>query len=295
MLKISVIIPVYNGEKTIRECIETTLSNNYEEFEVIVVDDNSKDNTQNIIEQLKDKKLKFVRNKLNSGPSFARNVGIKESAGEIVLLLDSDSYVERNWIQKHVLAHGKTDADIIGGGILGIHKTIYGECESFCNHWNVQPFSGNHYVRKLHLPTNNMSIRRTVFSKIGFFNEDLRTGEDAEFCFRALNNNIKICLNSDIIVYHYNKDDLCGFLSHQKKWGPQVIKMRKVMKMNFHCLIPKSYAMACLYIFPFAAVLTVFIVARWIKNKPSVLLYLPLIFLGKIAHAVAIRDTLKDY
>lgn len=294
MTKISVVIPVYNAESTLKKCLKSVLENDYPNFEVIVVNDKSNDRSKSIVNEFEDKRLAYYENKVNSGASYSRNTGIKKAAGEIVILLDSDSYVDKNWISLHAKAHDDIPADFIGGGIIGIHKTVFGKCDAFCNWWTSIPFSKNYYLKKLHLPTNNLSVKKTVFQKIGYFNEELRIGgEDAEFCFRALNEGLKIYFKSDLIVYHYDRDDYSGYIKHQENWGRHAVKMRKGRKMDYSFLMPDSYAKACLYVLPLAILYTAFIVERWVKYRPTVLLYSPLIFAGKISQTMAIKDSFK--
>jgi len=290
MIKASVIIPAFNAERTIYKCLESVLNNDYGSFEVIVVNDNSNDNTQDTIKGFVDNRLRIFTEKTNSGPAFVRNRGIRESIGEILLLLDADSFVEKDWISRHVKLHKDMDADIIGGGIEGVHNTIYGKCDAICNWWTSIPYSRNYYLKKLHLPTNNMSIKREIFNKIGYFDEGLRFGEDAEFCYRALKKQVKIYFRCDLVISHYERDNLNEFLAHQRRKGEQVIAMRKKRKLDFHYLIPKSHLLAYLYALPLSILLTLFIIAKWTKYRGSVILYFPIIFIGKLMHASAIRN-----
>lgn len=295
MDKVSVIIPAYNAEKTIKQCVEYVLNNDYENFELIVIDDKSSDNTTEIVRNINDKRLKLFFNKINSGSSFSRNWGIKKSKGEIILLLDSDSYVPNGWIKRHVELFEKIPIDIIGGGIVSIHKTIFGMADCFCTWFTSIPYSKDYYLKKLHLPTNNMSIKKRVFKKIGYFNESLREGgEDAEFCFKALKNNLKIFFKSDLIVYHYDRDDFKGFIKHQEHFGKHAVRMRRERGMDYSFLMPKSYFTAFLYIFPLSLLYTGFIIIKWLAYRPSVLLYSPLIFISKLKQAIAIKDSFKS-
>ncbi len=291
---ISVIIPAYNAEKTIKQCIESVLDNDYNDFEVIVVDDKSKDNTKNIIKTFNNKRLKLSMNKINSGASFSRNQGIKISNGEIILLLDSDSYVPKDWIKKHAELHKKINTDIIGGGVIGIHNTLIGKADGFCNWFTSVPYTKDYYLKKLHLPTNNLSIKKEVFEKIGYFNEHLRIGgEDAEFCFRSLRKNLKIYFKSDLIIYHYDRNDLKGFIKHQENWGKHAVDMRRQQKMDYSYLMPMSYTISLIYILPLSILYTIFIIIKWIKYKPSVILCLPIIFFGKLKQSIAITNSFK--
>ena len=92
-LKVSIVIPVYNVEKYLRECIESVIAQFYRNIEVILVNDGSTDNSKNLCEEYK-LKYSFIKliNKENGGLSDARNVGILHSTGEYILFLDSDDY-----------------------------------------------------------------------------------------------------------------------------------------------------------------------------------------------------------
>ena len=88
--KISVIIPTYNRAKTIENSIKSVLNQTYKNFEIIVVDDGSKDNTKEIIDKIKDKRIRYFKLKNNNGASNARNIGIKISTGNFISFQDSD-------------------------------------------------------------------------------------------------------------------------------------------------------------------------------------------------------------
>lgn len=99
MRKVSIIIPVYGVEKYIEKCLVSILYQTYENIEVIVVNDGTKDNSMEIVEKyIEDERLKIV-NKENRGQSSARNAGLKEATGEYVLYVDGDDWVEENWVE----------------------------------------------------------------------------------------------------------------------------------------------------------------------------------------------------
>lgn len=294
MMKVTVVIPAYNVEGTVLECLRSVLDNGYEDFEVIVVDDASTDGTKNIIGGIRDERIRYLANRSNSGASFSRNRAIRESTGRLVLLLDADSRVEKDWIKRHVMVHEEMPADIVGGGVTGIHNTLYGRCDGFCNWWTSIPHSKSCYIKQHHIPTNNMSVKKEVFARIGYFDEGLRLGgEDAEFCFRALKNGLNIYFRSDLVIYHKDRDDLDSFLRHQENWGYHAVRMRKGLGMRYACLMPGSYIAAWAYIFPLALFFTLFIVFKWLRYRPSVLLCLPMIFIGKVNFAIAVKDSFK--
>ena len=101
MSKISVIIPCYNAEKYIKKCFEGLEKQTFREFDVIVVDDFSTDNSLNILYEIKQNsklKIKVIKMKQNVGPGEARNVGIKASDSEYLAFCDSDDYYEENFL-----------------------------------------------------------------------------------------------------------------------------------------------------------------------------------------------------
>ena len=99
-LEVSVIIPVYNSEKYILRCIKSILNQTFKNFELICIDDGSKDNSYRIIKELKkiDKRIKLIKQE-NSGPSKARNNGIKIANGKYIAFIDSDDYIEKDYIE----------------------------------------------------------------------------------------------------------------------------------------------------------------------------------------------------
>lgn len=96
MPKFSIIIPVYNVEKYIVKCIESVLDQTYQDYEIIIVNDGTKDNS---IELIKNFPVKII-NQENKGLSEARNTGIKNAKGEYLIFLDSDDYIEEELLQK---------------------------------------------------------------------------------------------------------------------------------------------------------------------------------------------------
>ena len=101
MPKYSIIIPVYNTESYLKKCIDSVLNQTYKDYEIIIVNDGSTDNSKDIIEEYQNK-YEFIKviNQDNQGLSMARNNGIKKSLGDYFLLLDSDDYIEKELLEK---------------------------------------------------------------------------------------------------------------------------------------------------------------------------------------------------
>lgn len=113
MKKISVIVPVYNTEKYLEKCLDSISSQTYSNLEIIVVDDGSKDNSAYVYNKFKQKDSRVVIIcKNNGGLSDARNYGIIHSTGEYICFIDSDDYIEVDYIEKMYNAIEKYNADI---------------------------------------------------------------------------------------------------------------------------------------------------------------------------------------
>ncbi|AFU20240.1 glycosyltransferase family 2 protein [Actinobacillus suis] len=94
---ISIIMPVYNAEEYIEEAIKSVLNQTYSNWELILVDDCSTDNSCNVIQKyLLDIRIKFFRNKINSGPALTRNLALDNASGEYITFLDSDDFWEKD-------------------------------------------------------------------------------------------------------------------------------------------------------------------------------------------------------
>jgi len=114
MVKISVIMPIYNSEKYLKEAIDSVLNQSFKDFELICINDGSTDNSPEILENYrkKDKRIKIINQK-NQGLSAARNKGLKNSEGEFIFFIDSDDYIAKNTLKKLYQNARINDSDIV--------------------------------------------------------------------------------------------------------------------------------------------------------------------------------------
>lgn len=218
---VSVIIPSYNSEALISQCLEKILDQSYpqDHYEVIVVDNASTDKSPAIIKTFPVKYLHESR----KGPSAARNAGIRQARGEYLLFIDSDCIAEKNLIRNHILAHLKwREKDpavrVVGGGIRGINKNYWALCDNFCswyqNHPDLEP-----RIEARHLPTANLSVDRRILEKVGCFDEALRYGEDLMFCQKVIESGYKIFFEPQAFLYHVNRTSFKHFMKHAREWA----------------------------------------------------------------------------
>ncbi len=123
MVKLSIVVPVYNAEKFLVKCVNSLLEQNVRDIEVILVNDGSRDKSLEICKEFakKDSRVK-VFSQENSGQSKARNVGMDVASGEFITFMDSDDWVDADYYEKLIDAAVRNDADIACGSILRVRK-----------------------------------------------------------------------------------------------------------------------------------------------------------------------------
>ena len=294
---VSVIIPCFNAERHIRRCLEGVERQTYPDFEVVAVDDASTDGTLGTLKEFQ--AVKIVRNSGNRGPAFSRNRGIEASSGHLLVFLDADCAVEDpEWLSRHVRAHDTLCGTILGGGILGVGKGVVARADSYC-HWLTNiPYSKEriasrsarqgrvHFSR--HLVTTNMSLPRPVFLAVGAFDEGLRTGEDVEFCERAIARGFTLRLESEIVVRHHDRESLREFARCFYRVGLDRVPARRRHFSRYHHLMPRGVLSSILLCIPIGLLGPLQPITAWIRYDARVVLYYPLIAVSSFAMALGI-------
>lgn len=219
-VKISIVIPVYNDAIRLEKLLLSLKNQSFKDFEVIVVDDCSKDNSYETAKRYADK---IIKNKINSGPAITRNKGIKASKSNIIAFIDSDCIAGKDWLKniyetfkdkKIKAVMGKvtiTNSNLIGnavsnlgfpaGGNLGFDKVWHIDDKGFTDH----------------ISSCNAAVRKDIFDKYGVFDESfpLAGAEDTEFSYRLTKNNVKIKYCPDIKIEHVARTSLISFVKWQ--------------------------------------------------------------------------------
>ncbi len=122
---ISIIVPTYNRAKEIPKSIESILSQTYKDFELIIIDDGSTDNTQEVVETYQDKRIRYIKNTTSQhGVSVARNIGIRESAGEYITFNDSDDIFYPEKLERQLAFLESEKADVTFCAVRKNHEII---------------------------------------------------------------------------------------------------------------------------------------------------------------------------
>jgi len=203
----SIITPVFNREKVITKAIQSVLNQHFENWELIIIDDCSKDNTIDKIKSFEDKRIKCLTNSKNRGPAFSRNLGLKESKGEIISFLDSDDEYLPDFLKETYNAYKNSDS-VHGFFWTGL-KVKYLDGEKI-EIWNPEINSSvyNTFLEDLRIGTNSgLSIKKEVFEKCGFFEENLRAAEDTELLLRIAQSYDFLVLEKPLIFIDKSGDD----------------------------------------------------------------------------------------
>lgn len=184
---ISVIVPVYNAEKTLERCLNSILQQVYKEIEVICVDDGSKDNSLSTLKRFEqfDKRVKVIT-KVNEGVSVARNVGIKASNGQYILFVDSDDYIEKNMILDLYQAMKKTEADIAIEGYREINHESSIEVYDYKNCIEKKDFLLKCIQHTGGVVCSKLYTTAVIKENNIFFRKDLSLSEDLIFALECM-------------------------------------------------------------------------------------------------------------
>lgn len=176
---VSIIIPVYNSEMYIEECIRSVISQTYKNIEIIIVNDGSIDKSEEIIKNLmnEDNRIKYITQE-NSGPSKSRNNGIDNSNGDYIFFVDSDDTVDNNYIEYMLNEIINKKKDIVCCGYTDISK--YGTCK-------VDDFKNEDNLNKenfLQMACNGTAgvLWSKIFKKDIIINNNIRLNEEIFMC-----------------------------------------------------------------------------------------------------------------
>jgi glycosyltransferase involved in cell wall biosynthesis len=180
---ISVIIPVYNGEKTIFKTIESVLNQTFTNFELIVIDDGSQDSTLKVIDEISDPRMK-VFSYPNAGVSASRNRGLAKATGEFISFLDADDL----WTPDKLEAQFKALEENPQAAVAYSWSDWIDESGQFLRPGGHITVNGNAYTKLLLRDFvesgSNPLIRRRALAKVGGFDESLVHGEDWDLWLR---------------------------------------------------------------------------------------------------------------
>lgn len=227
MDKISIIIPMYNAEKHIERCVKSILNQTYSQYEIIIINDGSTDNSKIICEKLieENNSIKLI-NIENSGVSFARNIGIDNAIGRYFLFIDSDDWIEPDTLEVAYNTIISNESDIvIFGFVYDRYKKnalIKSEIKSVLYNENFAVDEMNKNFRYLYNTIDFSSSCNKLFDSQIIKNNKIKFNEEniifEDLCFNL--KYLKLCDKISIIkevFYHYTSNEEVNHLSKRNK------------------------------------------------------------------------------
>lgn len=215
---VSIIVPVYNGEKTLALCINSLLALDYpkNKYEIIIVDNNSTDRTRQIINACP---VRYVSEHNIQTSYAARNAGVRVAAGDILAFTDSDCVVSKDWLKKSIPGFRNQKVGCVAGEVNAF--SVQTPLEKLLVETNYMKQSN--FLKNSFLPfaiTANAIYRKEVFDRIGFFNKLWVSGGDSDFAWRMqIETNYTIQYIPEAMVFHIHKNSLKSMYRQNIKWG----------------------------------------------------------------------------
>ena len=208
---VTIVVPVYNVEKYIEQCLKSILAQSYKNIEIICVDDCGQDNSIKIANKLKkeDSRIKIIKHRKNKGLGGARTSGLKHAKGEYLLFIDSDDWIEHNCVEKIVSTMNRTGIDTAWFKAKYWFEDLQQEADiSFCSYFMNLPEGfiniNESNLSNFPLVTWNKAYRRDFLLKNNLKWEENTIFEDVEFYYRTFTKTSYIYL-IDKFFYHYRQ------------------------------------------------------------------------------------------
>jgi glycosyltransferase involved in cell wall biosynthesis len=213
--KVSVVVAAYNGGAPLNDCLCWLSRLNYSNYEVIVVNDGSTDQTAEIIRQHGARGIHVP----NGGLSRARNLGIEAASGDIIAFTDSDAHPDQDWLYYLVCALEEQQAAAVGGPNIAPNGDGFVAACVDCS-----PGNPTHVLlddeKAEHIPGCNMAYWKGPLLQIGMFDATHRSaGDDVDVCWKLLVRGHTIAFSPSAIVHHHRRGTVRAYLRQQQGYG----------------------------------------------------------------------------
>lgn len=223
--RISVVVCTYNGDHTLRACLDSLVALNYPDFEILVIDDGSRDVTAEVAKTFEQVQYHFQE---HAGLSAARNLGARLATGSIIAYTDDDCIAHPDWLLH--LSHAFADEGIAAAGGPNIPPPPRNQIERVVA---AAPGAPAHVLlddtEAEHLPGCNLAIRKEALDCIGGFQVEFQTaGDDVDICWRLREAGGRLLFVPGAMVWHHRRFSIRAYLNQQRGYGrAEALLMKK--------------------------------------------------------------------
>lgn len=259
-MKISFVIPVYNRPNEVDELLTSFLGQNYEDCEIIIIEDGSAISSKSVVEKYQNQlTIRYLFHE-NQGPGKSRNAGASLSNSDYIVVLDSDIILPPNYISNLKQFIDAEDPDAFGGADSAnanfslTQKAINWSMTSFLTTGGIR--NGKNIADRYYPRSFNMGVRRNVWEKLGGF-ADMRYGEDIDFSIRLYEAGYKVRFCPDIWVWHKRRATFKQFFWQTFHFGtarlalynrhPQTLKLVHLLPSMFVIISSLFVLTCCIY------------------------------------------------
>ena len=218
MLTVSVIIPTFNRCSPLKNAIESVLAQTFQDFEIIVVNDGSTDQTSKYLSTLKDRRFRYIEFETNRGGSFARNEGIKQAKGEYIAFLDDDDYWESTKLEEQIHLIQEQNVDLCYTGL-----NLYTYNNKFIKYAFHRPRYVNLYRSIMNDNffggTSSILVKKKLVEEAGCFDHNLPALQDYDLFIRLIKHGCTIKgINKPLVKYYIvdvNRSISCSFKNYK--------------------------------------------------------------------------------
>ena len=279
-MRFSIIIPVYNRPQEVDELLDSLTHQSFKDFEVVVVEDGSTENCEQICQKYADRLTLSYYYKANSGPGPSRNYGAERSQGEYLVILDSDVIVPDNYLDIIQQELDREPCDAFGGpdrahpSFTPIQKAINYSMTSFFTTGGIR--GGKQKLDKFYPRSFNLGIKKSVYEALGGFTP-MRYGEDIDLSTRIFANGYSCRLLPEAYVYHKRRVKFSSFFRQVKHSGEARVVLKKKYPDTFKLvhLLPAAFVVGHLLL------LLLGIFHHWLWFLP-ILLYCVMVFIDSL-------------
>lgn len=248
--KVSIIIPVYNSESTLKRCIESVINQTYKNIEILIINDGSKDKSLNIMNEYKNKDERIiVINQKNKGLSGARNTGVNNATGNYITFIDSDDYIKPNLVKDTIKIFEEYECDVVRNnyelsyenGKTELRNEMYEENRIINIEEKKEELIQNILLGKVQSYSWLLTIKREILDKNNLkFDEDIFFMEDIVFIIRLIFfiKNIYFVREPNYFYYQSNENSLTKDTKKYVKNINNILVMKKrlekILKMHIN-------------------------------------------------------------